>query len=267
MKLINFLKMSNLEILKTRAIIEIEGVDRKKFLQGLLTNDVNKVTRDHLIYAVMLNAQGRFLYDFFIFELDEKLMLDCSLLRRDEILQKLNFYKLRSQVLLKKNDEIKIFYSQNEQGFSDPRNFKMGRRLYSSNAQASEQSSYNFNRIALKIPEGEEDLTYEKSFILEFGFDDLNAIDYQKGCYVGQELTARTHYRGEIRKKIFHVKIEGIFAVEKNSEITCEGKSAGIILSSVFHENATHALALLKDSQEINFGKLELSCQKILIID
>ncbi len=249
-------------ILQDRAIIELTGDDRKKFLQGLITNDINKASETNLIYSAMLNAQGRFLYDFFIFEIGEKLMLDCFAPRRDEILQKLNFYKLRSQVVLKKNDELVVSQNFSGEGFADPRHSDLGFRSYSNNESQQSQDSYNFKRISLKIPKSEQDLTYEKSFILEFGFDELNAIDYQKGCYVGQELTARTHYLGQIRKKIFHIKISGLQEVEKNSEITCEGKSAGIILSSVFYESELHALALIKLPEDKNFSefreKLEL---------
>ena len=276
--------------LKDRAIIEISGADRKKFLQGLITNDVEKTSATNLIYAVMLNAPGRFLYDFFIFDDGEKLVLDCLAARRDEIFQKLNFYKLRSQVVIKKNDELKVISNENGQGFLDPRNPKLGHRLYG-NATCDSLTNYELLRISLKVPESESDLTYEKSLILEFGFDDLNAIDYNKGCYVGQELTARTHYCGEIRKKIFHVVIPaqaGIQnnalgasnktswipayagmtrnAIEKNSEIYCEGKSVGIILSSIFHKNELHALALVKDSQDIDLQKLDLSGHKISVI-
>lgn len=252
--------------LKDRSIIEIAGLERKKFLQGLVTNDVNKASASDLIYSAMLNSQGRFLYDFFIFEDAEKLILDCFEPRRDEILKKLNFYKLRSQVEIKKNDDLKVFSTHEKVGFVDPRNQKLGYRLYTKSDEKQNDEQYHFNRIQLKIPESEHDLTYEKSFILEFGFDDLNAIDYNKGCYVGQELTARTHYRGEIRKKIFHVKID-VGSIEKNSEIYCEGKSAGIILSSIFLKNELHALALIKDPQEIDLTKLNCANHKISIIN
>lgn len=254
--------------LTNRTIIEISGIDRKKFIQGLITNDVEKASESSLIYSAMLNAQGRFLYDFFIFDDGEKLVLDCFDERRDEILKKLNLYKLRSQVEIKKNDDLKVFFDQESKGFADPRNPELGYRLYSSESKTANEDSkleYDFSRISLKIPESEDDLTYEKSFILEFGFDDLNAVDYKKGCYVGQELTARTHYRGEIRKKIFHVKIDGE-KIEKNSEIYCEGKSAGLILSSVFYKNELHALALIKDPQDLDLTKLDCVTHKISVI-
>ncbi len=265
--------------LKNRSIIEILGDDRKSFLQGLITNDINKASPNNLIYSAMLNATGRFLYDFFIFESDEKLVLDCSNLRRDEILKKLNFYKLRAKVNLRKNDELLVAQSFTQHHFVDPRNKEMGYRIYKTAAELSaiekelmSEDFYNFNRIQNKIPESENDLTYEKSLILEFDFDSLNAINYEKGCYIGQELTARTHYKGEIRKKIFHIIIPQTQnnKVEKGSEISCEGKSVGIILSSSSHQNDLHALALVRlpdNLEEKNFtDKLEFQNRKILVI-
>ena len=125
--------MTNFFLLIDRSIIEISGLDSKEFLQGLITNDINKISDKSLIYSCMLNAQGRFLYDFFIFSKDEKIFIDCYLPRRDEIVKKLNFYKLRSKVEIKINDEIGVFFSkENGEGlsFEDPRNVKMGYRSY-----------------------------------------------------------------------------------------------------------------------------------------
>jgi folate-binding protein YgfZ len=273
---------SALSFLTKRSILEISGLDRQKFLQGLITNDITKASEKNLIYSVMLNSQGRFLYDFFIFAIGEKLILDCFAPRRDEILQKLNFYKLRSQIEIKKNDELLVaqsFENQSNQAlksFIDPRCKNIGYRIYGKksdfeNFTNPDEKTYHIARIQNKIPESENDLTYEKSFILEFGFDDLNAIDYNKGCYVGQELTARTHHLGQIRKKIFHIKIGEISTAEKNAEISCEGKSAGIILSSAFYNSELHALALIKLPDGCDFNdlkaKLEFEGKKIFIID
>lgn len=265
-------------ILKERSILEITGDDRKKFLQGLITNDINKASEATLIYSAMLNSQGRFLYDLFICEIGETLILDCLATRRDEILKKLNFYKLRSKVDIKKNDDSFVISNSSGDGFIDPRNNDLGFRSYVKDYSASNDNSYHQKRISLKIPESEHDLTYEKSFILEFDFDNLNAIDYQKGCYVGQELTARTHYRGEIRKKIFHIELPEIISPAdsnsltflKDSKITCEGKTSGIILSTVFFESKLHGLALIRLPQESDFDsfkeKLKFKDQKIFII-
>lgn len=258
--------------LKDRSIIEITGDDRKNFLQGLITNDINKINDAHLIYTLMLNAQGRFLYDFFIFEKDEKLFLDCYAARRDEIFTKLNFYKLRAKVQIIKNDNLIVAnnFQEDARFFSDPRDIALGFRGYLPKSELTElqndSDSYNYCRISLKIPESEQDLTYEKSIANEFGFDNLNAIDYKKGCYVGQELTARTHYMGQIRKKIFHIILPNLTKIEKNHEIACEGKSAGIILSSVFFKNNLHALALIK-IEDIDLAKCEVDGNKIEIVN
>lgn len=265
--------------LSDRALVEISGSDSRKLLQGLVTNDINKASNTQLIYAVMLNAQGRFLYDFFIFERDEKLLLDCLSSRRDEIIKKLNFYKLRAAVEIKKNDELFVAQNLAGYGFIDPRHTNLGYRFYGTKSEIAaleknllSEEAYHFLRIQNKIPESENDLTYEKSFILEFGFDELNAISYEKGCYVGQELTARTHYKGEIRKKIFHIKIPDLKNLpSKGSEISCEGKSIGTILSAINHQGELHALALIRlpdNPEEKDFiEKLEFENKKILVVN
>lgn len=271
--------MHHIIIHKDRALIEIKGDDRKKFLQGLITNDVEKVSQSHLIYSCMLNPKGRFLYDFFIFERNDSLFLDCFEPRRDEIIKKLKFYKLRSKVEIIKDDAlICVQYftnSEDKKGIKDPRHLNLGFRGYITEEQKSgceilPHSQYDMLRIENKIPESELDLTYEKSIILEFGFDDLNAIDYQKGCYVGQELTARTHYKGEIRKKLIHITIDNMQKIEKGEKFSCEGKTSGIVLSSVFHENQLHALALVRlENSQTELDKienLEFETHKITLI-
>lgn len=263
-----------------RSIIEVSGSDCKKFLQGLLTNDINKIDSNSLIYSAMLNPKGQFLYDFFIHQNGEKILLDCAATKCDEIIRKLNFYKLRSQVEIKKNEEL--FTAQNLEniGFKDPRNSNLGNRIYNTKEQLEKisdklisQEEYDFLRIKNKVVEGEADLTFEKSYILEFGFNELNAVDYEKGCYVGQELTARTHHLGEIRKKLFHIKISGEIDSKnldllKNREISCEGKKLGLILSSSFYKNELHALALIRiaEYENRNSDVLESENLKISVI-
>lgn len=243
------------KFLQSRSIIEISGSESKKFLQGLITNDINKINASNLIYSAMLNARGQFLYDFFIFEKDNKIMIDCSKNEIDEIIKKLGFYKLRSAVEIKKNEQILIAQSLDNIGFKDPRNANLGYRIYGEKSELENLNllpidEYHFLRIQNKVAEGAFDLTKEKSFILEFGFNELGAVDYNKGCYVGQELTARTHHLGEIRKKLFHIKIENNCAENlkelKGLEINCADKKLGVILSAVLIKNELHALALIR---------------------
>jgi folate-binding protein YgfZ len=259
-------------ILQNRYVISISGEDRKTFLQGLITNDVNKVSESQAIYAFLLSPQGRFLYDFFIVEKGEKLLVDCDSTRVDEIIQKLSFYKLRSKVEIKK-EELNVVVSD-EIGFVDPRNSEMGFREFvdcNKVKAVRNDDEYNLRRINLKLPD-DSDLTFDKSFPLEFGFDNFNAVDYKKGCYVGQETTARTHYKGVIRKQIFLVEIVGSDKIDKGLEIENGDKKIGEILSSIFYQNKLLALALIKnidnEGKEVTLEKLDLRAadKKINII-
>lgn len=261
-------------ILKNRCLISISGDDRKTFLQGFITNDINKVSNTQAIYSLMLSPAGRFLYDFFIISDDEKLLLECDRERVDEIVQKFSFYKLRSKVEIKKEEDLLVVAAfdhlvDQKICFSDSRNSQMGFRAYLNSkdlkglasGDIGNEDQYNMKRINLKLPD-DSDLSYDKSFPLEFGFDDLNAIDYKKGCYVGQETTARMHYKGIIRKKIFLVKILNCQKINKGLEIESEDKKIGEILSSVFYQNQLFALALIKnldnEGQEIDLTNLKL---------
>lgn len=261
-----------------RTVIEITGSDRKQFLQGLITNDILQLEPQEMLYSCMLSNKGRFLYDFFIFcdQDNEKIYLDCASKRADEIAKKLSFYKLRADVVIKLNQEIQILWSSqatefNDGGligsFLDPRHENMGCRIYAQDVKNIDdnqgQTPYHKARIDNLVPEGEYDLTFDKSLILEFGFDNLNAISYDKGCYVGQELTARTHHLGQIRKKVYLAEIRNIaeiFSAEeikevanqtnllKNSEICYDNRPIGLILSAIIAENKILALALIKES-------------------
>lgn len=255
----------NLIFLKDKKIIEISGKDKKKFLQGLITNDIEKISENKILYATMLNNQSRFLYDFFIFEKNDTIFLDCFEERIDEIIKKLNFYKLKSDVFIRKNDEIKVFSCLDENFdkksgfiFQDPRKSEMGYRIYHNEKNDFEvEEKYHYQRILLKLCESEYDLTYEKSIINEFGFDEINAIDYQKGCYIGQELIARTHHLGQIRKKIFHIEIDDLQEIQKNCEIYCQGKKVGLILFSIYFQNKLNCLAIIKIVDEnLDFDNL-----------
>lgn len=278
--------------LNHRSIIEISGTDRYDFLQGLITNDIVK-SRDSLIYSAMLSPKGRFLFDFFIFEFNQILILDCPKSRSEEILKKLNFYKLRKNIdikinenwlILQNTDDIDYQKSLSDHryfSFKDPRSSKLGDRIYLTNEEKNKFLSYDNNtnhyhylRIINKITEGEFDLTYDKSIIAEFNFDNLNAIDYKKGCYVGQELTARTHYLGTIRKKLFYCQIKNVeefyqntaetliaqtLIAYKNQEIKvlldAKEFDIGIALSSIQYNNYQHLLVLLdcENSEDKNF--------------
>ncbi len=227
-------------LLNERVIFKISGADSAKFLQGLLSNDVTKITSSNAIYACMLTPQGKYFADFFLIKKDQDILFD--------IINKLNMYKLRSSINISKStyqvvsfvNEMDLLPFTNSIIFDDPRSSCMGKRafIHEDDLQAlthdftQEPNLYDNIRIDNFIPEGDKDLIPDKSFISEYGLDNLNAIDYNKGCYVGQELTARTHYLGKVRKQIMQV-ISASNLPSLGIEIYAGEQKLGIICSSV----------------------------------
>src|SRR5882724_800298 len=225
-----------------RGLVAISGDDRAAFLQGLVSNDVSRVSAERTIYAVLLTPQGRFLHDFFIAAIGDTLYLDCEAQRRDDLRRRLSIYRLRSKVILADATvefAVALLYGadlrerlglNDEPGaakpweggvvYIDPRLPALGARTILPRVQAAEilaragvapgnAVDYDRLRLSLGVPDGSRDLPVEKAILLENGFDELNGIDWQKGCYMGQELTARTRYRGLVRKRLLPVEIDG----------------------------------------------------------
>jgi folate-binding protein YgfZ len=241
-------------------------------LQGLVSNDVESVSAENSIYAALLTPQGKFLYDFFIVQGDENtLLLDCEWRHLKEILMKLKIYKLRSEVNLRDaSDDHKIFVGFGEKILElldlpkrpgatrsyrdghvmvDPRHELMGVRIILPSGSVVSQpslkrgslESYQRMRIGLGIPDATYDLEQNKTILLEAGFDELNGISWDKGCYMGQELTARTKYRGLIKKRLIPCKIVGP-AILPGTPITFDERNVGEIRSVA----GDLAMALLK---------------------
>jgi tRNA-modifying protein YgfZ len=263
-------------ILNDRSIVRISGEDRFKFLQGLISNDVNKLNEDNALYACMLTPQGKYFADFFLKSDADSILLDLPALRKEEILKKLNMYKLRSAVSLMECPEYKIIYFKNEFKklsnrsfiFSDPRSKSLGLRgiIHQDDFDdltkdlENNQDIYDLDRIENFIAEGEKDLIAAQSFLLEYGFDQLNAIDYKKGCYVGQELVARTHYRGAIRKQVVQVdSVNNLPAL--NTPIYVNDHKVGIICSSINNRG----LALVRTQDIVDAVKITTEGQEIQI--
>src|SRR5690348_11207089 len=227
--------------LTERGILEIAGEDRQTFLQGLVSNDIAKVTADRAAYAALLTAQGKYLHDFVIVAIADAFYLDAESARLSDLKRRLDLYKLRSKVTVTVAERYAVAVAFGdgalvalglpaERGtalafaggvaFADPRLAELGARLLLPRAQGvtaltergfseKEPAAYDRLRLALGVPDGSRDLVVEKSILLESGFDELNGVDWQKGCYVGQELTARTKYRGLIKKRLMPVAVDG----------------------------------------------------------
>jgi folate-binding protein YgfZ len=264
-------------LLETRGLITVGGADRSDFLQGLISNDIRRVSAEQAIWAALLTPQGKYLHDFFITEDDGAFVLDCEADRLMDLGQRLSRYKLRADIDLGVSETqcVAVVYGNDDGGdvagrlglgneagkaaafgggiaYMDPRLSALGARVVLDKANAEQclkdagikagsLDAYHRRRLDLGLPDGSRDLIVEKSILLESNFDELNGVDWDKGCFMGQELTARTKYRGLIKKRLVPVKIDGAAPIS-GTVISCDGREAGEMRSSL----GASGLALLR---------------------
>ncbi|QIE45378.1 folate-binding protein YgfZ [Pseudohalocynthiibacter aestuariivivens] len=223
----------------TRAIYQITGSDAAPFLQGLITNDIAKLEHG-LVYAAILTPQGKYLADFFLFQRDDVILLDVDAGIAPGLIQRLNMYRLRANVQITPSDLLVTRGTgpAPEGAFDDPRHSTLGWRLYG-NSEGDDGTDWDALRVAQCVPETGIELTPD-TFILEAGFERLNGVDFRKGCYVGQEVTARMKHKTELRKGFATVDINGSAPV--GSDISAEGKAAG----TLFTQSGGRAIAYLR---------------------
>ncbi len=232
-----------------RTVIELKGIDVIAFLQGQATNDMARLTPGSCLYTAFLNPQGKFMNDAFILMLSaDYLWLDVETDYAIPLLKRLTLYKLRSKIMLQLRIDIGVYACFEQPAVvsemiqvADPRSTEMGWRIYTTIPQTADTpiALYDEKRISLLIPDGTRDIPYERGFIMEYGFDRLGAIDFQKGCYVGQELTARMHYRKLGKRQLVCVAFDGN-PPESNTDITQDGVSVGTIRSTCGHLALAH---------------------------
>lgn len=229
--------------LNNRGIIAITGQDRSNFLQGLITNDLNLIAQKKILYTALLSAQGRYLFDFFIIEKDNLFLLDVNLSQLESLVQRLNLYKLRSQVeCVNVSSQYEVVINTEAQpvgALIDPRHPSLGFRSYvasyaSSDTAQADTSPYTDLCLKLGIPSA-EDMIASKGIPLECGLDDMGAIAWNKGCYVGQELTARTKHQGLVRKRLLPVTLP-CETVPFGTDITLNGNIVGQLRTSHNHQ-------------------------------
>lgn len=264
-------------ILNTRAVLRVSGADSRVFLQGMISNDIEKLKPARALWAAFLTPQGKFLHEFFL-TLDPRdadaILIDCEATRRGDLKRRLSVYKLRSQVEIEDTGEryavaalfgagtaAALSLSENPGAampfagglaYMDPRLLDLGARAVLPRGEAGEAlrragfdpamtAGYERLRISLGVPGGSRDLEIERSPLLENGFDELNGVDWDKGCFIGQELTARTKYRALIKKRLMPVEIDGP-PPAPGTPVMRDGKEAGVMRSSA----ANLGLALLR---------------------
>lgn len=207
----------------SRQIIRVTGEDRETFLQGLVTNDVRRAP----CWAAILTPQGKYLADFLIVPAPDALLIDVDARLADDLMRRLSMYRLRSRVAL---DAVDMPVARGtgaapENAIPDPRHPALGWRLY---GEAGEDGSdWDAIRVEHLIPETLAELIPNETYILEAGFERLNGVDFRKGCYVGQEVTARMKHKTELRKGLARLRITGEAA--PGTPITHEGREVGTL--------------------------------------
>ena len=223
-----------------RRVLAIRGPDREGFLQGLVSNDVKRA-RDGLVYAAMLTPQGKYLADFFLHETGEEMLLDVAEALAEPLARRLAMYRLRADVEIV---ETPLMVARGTGtappgALPDPRHAALGWRRYGSQG-GDDGTDWDALRVQHLIPESGIELIPEETYILEAGFERLNGVDFRKGCYVGQEVTARMKHKTELKKGLARVLIEG--AAPVGTPITAGGKPAG----TLFTQSGGRAIAHLR---------------------
>ena len=234
------MKITETCILEDRGIVYIQGSDAKEFLQNIVTNNLEMISDNHSIYSSLLTPQGKYLYDFILVKFKKGYLIDCEKKELENLIDTLNIYKLRSKVeILNLSEEFVVaslsydkylsLEKNQTPGFTtkyrediillDPRNIKLGARLIASleklhlslkklNLKIINKSEYYKESFNLGIAQINSSKLKEKLFGIECNFEELNAIDFKKGCFVGQENTSRIRLRNKLRRRLLPLKVK-----------------------------------------------------------
>jgi len=275
--------------LEDRGFIQVKGPEAKDFLQSIVTNDIEKVTSSSSVFSSILTPQGKYLFEFFILKLKEGYLVECEKKSTAEIIKLLNFYKLRSKVdfidltekyvaaviSLEKFKEVNnsnlakgsTASYRDDPVYIDPRNDKLGAKIISKlenihltikklNLKIAEKEKYYNKSFQLGIPQIDLNKLKDKIFGIENNLDELNGIDFKKGCYIGQENTSRIKLRNKLRRRILPIeKVSG--QISANDIIKYKDSEVGKIMI-----DKPYSFALIKvvnpDIKE--FANIELMC-------
>lgn len=226
----------------TRRIVTLGGKEALSFLQGLVSNDVLPLAKGPgLVWTALLTPQGKYLADFFVGRIGEELFLDLPEALADATLRRLTLYRLRADVSFAPSDRVisRGLGAAPPGALPDPRHSALGWRHYGA-PMGEDAVDWDAIRVAHLIPETGIELLPDDSYLLEAGFERLHGVDFRKGCYVGQEVTARMKHKTELRKGLALVAVEG--AAPVGTPILAEGREVG----RLFTQSGGHAIAHLR---------------------
>ncbi len=215
-------------LLEDRAVVALSGPDARPLLQGLITNDITQLSPSRALYAALLTPQGKILFDFLISEGDGAVLLDCAAVSAEALTKRLTMYRLRAKVEIAMRPQLAVVWGE---GLMDPRLAALGKRSIVARAETGALPSHAYleHRLGLGVPEG-ADFGSDKMFALDAGLDELHGVSFDKGCYVGQELTARMKHRGTARKRLLLIESPAALPAS-GTEVTAGGKNIGEITS------------------------------------
>ncbi|MEC9369175.1 MAG: folate-binding protein [Pseudomonadota bacterium] len=267
--------------LPDRTVLRVGGEEARKFLQGLVTNDMDRVSGGKAIHAALLTPQGKILFDFLIVEDQNSFLLDCPREVAAELAKRLTFYRLRAKVEIAdmfRTLAVSAIWGAEPQPategllFQDPRLAELGYRLIAPpgaetgyGCESAMDADYHAHRIALGVPEGGRDFAFGDTFPHEADFDQLAGVDFKKGCYVGQEVVSRMHHRANARKRV--VPVEGDGPIAAGTQVTAGDFPIGIVgsvtgksgLALLRLDRAVEALA---KGERLRAGTTEISLRK-----
>ncbi len=239
--------MNSLEHLPDRAIIRITGEDKRSFLQGLISQDIDRLSPEAAIFSALLTPQGKILFDFLIVEDGDSFLIDCHRDTAPALVKRLTLYKLRAKVVIE-IDEMRAVMASEQQlsptdsiSFADPRLPALGWRIIGSHHDSAQSADYDRRRVARGVPEFGKDFGSDEMFLLDVNYDVLNGVSYKKGCFVGQEVTSRMKRKTDVRKRALIVECKDA-SFEKGAPATAGDSTLGEILSSTNHQ----ALAVIR---------------------
>ncbi len=229
-----------------RAVLSVTGEDRVGYLQGLVSNDVAAAAPGRAVWAALLTPQGKWLADFFIVADGDALLLDTEAAQADDLARRLTRFRLRARIMVERSGH-QVYAGWDGPAptgaFADPRLADAGWRVLTATPLAANATpdDYDRHRLALGLPDGSRDMEAEKSTLLEAGFDELQGVSWTKGCYMGQELTARTKYRGLVKRRLVPVTAAAALP-PPGTPVTAAGAEIGTLRSA----HGANGLALLR---------------------
>lgn len=227
-----------------RTVLKITGADARPLLQDLVTNDLDRLRPDNLVYAALLTPQGKYLFDFFVGMNGDALFLDVAADQAPALAQRLAMYRLRRKMEIEATGtSVTLVWGEGappEGARPDPRDPALGWRIYGGPpaVETADRTEYDALRVARSAPATGIELIPNETFILEAGFDRLNGVDFRKGCYVGQEVTARMRHKTELKKGLVRVRVNG--DAPPGTPVTADGKPAGTLFTVAGAEGLAH---------------------------